>query len=85
MSCCGRNRVSAGRLGGSVQQNSPLLPRMPVNDTRVFEYVGTSTMTVVGPVTRTRYYFPTTGVRVPVDTRDAGYMSAVPNLRHVRD
>jgi hypothetical protein len=46
-----------------------------------FEYVGTTGLTVVGPVTRKRYRFESHGSRVAIDPRDAPSMAAVPHLR----
>lgn len=47
----------------------------------MFEYVGTTALTVYGPLTGVRYRFDQPGVRLTVDGRDATALSAVPNLR----
>ena len=49
-----------------------------------FEYVGTTGITVLGPITRTRYNFSAPGAQVEVDQRDAAYFAGVPNLRRKR-
>ena len=46
-----------------------------------FEYVGTTGLTVVGPVTGRRYRFEGHRARVAIDLRDAPSMAAVPHLR----
>jgi hypothetical protein len=49
----------------------------------VFEYVGRTGLTVVGPVSGRRYRFEATGARVAVDTADMPSLTAVPQLRLV--
>jgi hypothetical protein len=48
-----------------------------------FQYVGTTTATVVGAATRRRYEFTGRGAIVAADPRDAPAMAAVPFLTHV--
>jgi hypothetical protein len=48
-----------------------------------FEYVGASTLRVVGPVTRREYWFSRPGARAAVDARDAAAVTAVPRLVRV--
>jgi hypothetical protein len=45
--------------------------------------VGTTGLTVLGPVTRKRYRFEGHGSRVSVDPRDVPSMAAVPHLRRI--
>lgn len=52
-----------------------------VYDRVIFEYVGDTGMTVVGPVTGKRYRFDRPGARVEVDLRDRRPLTAVPRLR----
>ncbi len=69
MACCGGRRVGpvATAPAGSV----------------TFEYVGRSTLWVVGAVTRRNYWFGQAGARVAVDARDAVSMAGVPHVvRH---
>jgi hypothetical protein len=49
----------------------------------VFEYAGRSRLTVIGPVTHTRYEFVGFGARVQVDGRDSISVATVPALRRV--
>lgn len=49
-----------------------------------FEYVGSTGMTAVGPVTRRRYRFTSHGAIVAVDERDAPSMAGVPNVRRAK-
>jgi hypothetical protein len=48
-----------------------------------FEYVGSTALTTVGPVTGQRYRFERPRARVAVDARDANAIAAVPNLRPI--
>jgi hypothetical protein len=50
----------------------------------VFEYVGKTGMTVVGPSTGNRYRFDRAGARAVIDPRDHAAVAAVPHLRQVR-
>lgn len=52
-----------------------------VYDRVIFEYVGDTGMTVVGPVTGKRYRFDRPGARVEVDLRDRRPLTGVPRLR----
>lgn len=74
MSCCGKSRAQF-----SV---SPGVNRPPVK-TVLFEYTGTSRLTVIGPITRTRYDFSAYGARLNVDYRDSTLIAKVPALRRV--
>jgi hypothetical protein len=75
MSCCGKARVAyASSPGGGATPNTG-----PV----YFEYVGQTSMTVMGPITGGRYFFATTGARLRVDPRDRNGMLRVPNLREI--
>jgi hypothetical protein len=49
----------------------------------VFEYTGSTAMTVVGGVSRQRYRFDRPDARVVVDARDRPSVAAVPHLRQV--
>jgi hypothetical protein len=83
MSCCGRQGAQFQGTGqvpprGTGRQRQGL-PRPEVR----FEYVGTTGLTVKGPVTGKRYRFDNPGSRLLVDPRDAPSMAAVPHLRRV--
>ena len=77
MSCCGSQRAQFSRMD---QSHPPAEDRL---QTPRFEYMGTTGMTVVGPVTGRRYRFQGHGSRIPIDPRDAAAMVAVPHLRRV--
>ncbi len=49
----------------------------------IFQYLGTTAVSVIGPVTRRLYRFDRPQARVAVDARDASSIAAVPNLRRV--
>lgn len=77
MSCCGQARAKAmmeakQRLAQPVQPHSVF-----------FEYIGQTSLSVIGPATRTTYRFAAPGVRVPVDFRDATAFGAIRVLRRV--
>ena len=56
----------------------------PAPSTHVaYEYVGTTAMTVVGPITHRRYRFERSGAVLEIDRRDAPLISTVPNMRAV--
>ncbi len=65
MACCGSRRAAA-----------VMEPRAAVT----FEYVGRSTLRVVGPATQRHYWFGQPGARVVVDARDAEAVAGVPHL-----
>ena len=65
MACCGGRRAAVA-----------LAPTVPVT----FDYVGRSTLRVVGPATQRNYWFAQPGARVMVDARDAGAVAGVPHL-----
>jgi hypothetical protein len=46
-----------------------------------FQYLGTSNMTVQGPITKRLYRFAQHGAVVTVDVRDAPSLARVPQLR----
>lgn len=68
MACCGGRRAAAAA------------PVVPVT----FEYVGRSTLRVVGAVTGRNYWFSQSGARVAVDGRDASSVDGVPHLVRLR-
>jgi hypothetical protein len=68
MGCCGKNTTSAPKAS----------PRYPS-----FQYIGTSGLTVQGPVSLRQYRFAAPGATVAVDGRDAPSLELVPLLRRV--
>ena len=49
-----------------------------------YEYIGEKQLVALGPVTGKPYRFDAPGHVLPVDLRDAGALSAVPNLRRLQ-
>ena len=47
----------------------------------LFEYVGATALTVIGPVSGRRYRFERTGARLTADPRDGNALQTVPFLR----
>lgn len=75
MSCCGSRRAqSFTTRPADVRQDRPAVR---------FEYLGSTGLTAVGPVTGKRYRFDRPGSRVLVDPRDAPALAAVPHLRRI--
>jgi hypothetical protein len=74
MSCCGKGR-------SQLKATSNQMARRPT--TVVFEHVGRTRVSVVGPATRTSYGFDRPGARVLVDSRDRASLSTIPLLRQV--
>jgi hypothetical protein len=86
MSCCGRKRAefsSGARAEVDARQYGPLLPRVLGPQPVIFEYVGTTDLAALGPVTQRLYRFDRPRARVAVDSRDAPSIAAVPKLRRV--
>ena len=77
MSCCGKTRMQAGRNDSSAE-GAP-----PPAKTVLFEYVGRTALTIIGPVTRTSYRFDSPGARATVDSRDRNSLNLVPVLKQV--
>jgi hypothetical protein len=80
MSCCNKSRAQF-----SARTQFPASAAITVQQvgTVVFEYTGRSRLTVIGPVTRTRYDFVGHGARLQVDRRDSNSIATVPMLRRV--
>jgi len=74
MSCCGKGR---SRFSATSNQTAARAT------TVVFEYVGKTRVSVIGPATRTSYRFDRPGARVLVDGRDRASLSTIPLLRQV--
>jgi len=75
MSCCGnaRARVTSSTVPASSTRLATVL----------FEYVGQTRLSVLGPATRTTYRFDRPGARVLVDGRDRLSLASMPVLRAV--
>jgi hypothetical protein len=63
----------------------PPAPARPLThaarDRPLFEYVGATALTVIGPASGQRYRFDRPGARLAVDPRDGLALQAVPLLR----
>lgn len=87
MPCCGKGRAELNQAWGAATTTEPPAGEVyasPSGATVEFEYVGTTGLTAVGPITGRRYRFDGPGARVAVDARDAPSLMAVPRLRRVR-
>ncbi len=88
MSCCGGKRRAY--FGGQPVQQAPESSGGVTGAREVphagilFQYVGRTGMTVIGPITGRRYRFERGGAPVEVDARDSPGLFAVPNLERVR-
>ncbi len=78
--CCGRKSGRSRPSNGTTRYSSPGRQRAPV----YFQYVGRTSLTVLGPITGIRYRFGEPRAVVPVDPWDGPSLAAVPNLRRVR-
>jgi hypothetical protein len=83
MSCCGKSstmnvRGVSSPTGGS-RPTSTHLSRVAH-----FRCIGPSTVVAVGPVTGRMYRFPSSGMTVQVDSRDAMSLSRVRHIEAVR-
>ena len=75
-----RAGVRTGPPNDTARLSGPLV--LPTTYDRVmFEYVGNTGMTVVGPATGKRYRFDRPGARLEVDLRDRRALAGVPHLR----
>jgi hypothetical protein len=91
MSCCGKSRVQpfilpniATKLPGSITRPSgSIAARTGTGGSSTFQYIGKTRLTVIGPVTRRRYDFDRSGVRVSVDPLDGNSLATVPTLKRV--
>lgn len=81
--CCGRNH-------NRLQYNAPtrLAPTsrpasVGIQSGSLFQYLGRTALTVVGPISGARYRFERTGSQLRVDPRDRAALLRVPALRPV--
>jgi hypothetical protein len=91
MGCCNGKRalwsdgLKSSSAAGQTQQFLSSGRETLMTRTVGFEYVGSTALSLLGPITRTHYRFTHTGAQVEVDHRDAPYLTGVPNLRRVRN
>jgi hypothetical protein len=55
----------------------------PKPETAAFEYIGQTSLSVIGTITRATYRFPVPGSRISVDPRDAADFTCIRVLRRV--
>ncbi len=81
MSCCGNGR----RVLAQDPQADPGTVRVDraIYNTALFQYTGSTRLTVVGLGTKTVYQFNGRGSRVVVNGRDVASLAAVPMLVRV--
>lgn len=81
IACCGQRRALASGNGRAVEANrSP----GPIPRAALYEYTGTTGMTVLGPVSGLKYRFGQPGAKVQIDSRDVFAMAGLPNLRRLQ-
>ena len=89
MSCCGKSRAQFTRASSQPAPVKPAAINLPAPvavqqvGAITFEYTGRTRLTVIGPVTRTRYDFVGHGARLQVDRRDSNAIAGVNGLRRV--
>ncbi len=80
MSCCGKFRQTyAGPPEAPKGDRHAARPRPRTSV--IFEYIGQTSLTVIGPVSGRRYRFDGPGARVAVVPSDGAGMARVPLLR----
>lgn len=90
MSCCGNKRAQFYRATlerpayDHAQATMPAQVRPAAPMPVLFEYLGASGVSAIGPVTRRLYRFDGPRSRVAIDARDAPSIARVPSLRRVR-
>ena len=77
--CCGQGRSRVATNGKMVPVRKP----MPASSSALYEYTGTTGLTVIGPISGARYRFDRPGARVHIDGRDVASMRGLPNLRRL--
>ena len=62
-------------------RRSDFKPALPAHPAVVFEYIGKTALTAIGPVSGRHYRFGRPGAILEVDPLDSASLAAVPNLR----
>jgi len=85
--CCGNQRQQisneSSRASAPIAPTPAAVPPAAPRQARaatVFEYRGSTALTVVSPLTRKAYRFDRPGARLPADPRDTPWLSFVPQL-----
>lgn len=81
MSCCGQK--TPDRSPRPAPRATSPAPSPPQHHAAIFQYVGRTGLTVVGPVSGTTYRFPGPGSKERVDLRDRAGLLQLPVLREV--
>ena len=55
----------------------------PVSHAVLYEYTGSTGMTVAGPISGQKYRFGSPGSKLQIDPRDAPSLAGLPNLRRL--
>ena len=76
MSCCGKARMQAGIQ--VTRQDAVATP-----GTVIFEYIGRTALSAVGPASGLQYHFAQPGTRLTVDGRDRDSLDLLPMLKQV--
>ena len=92
MSCCGHRPLRPDGAGGGTVHGSPAMAAGTAHADNSgarashpeFRYIGTSSLTVTGPVTGRSYRFAAPGARLEVNRHDAASLLYVPSLQPVR-
>ena len=80
MACCGQVRAGVSASGGVPRVNRPIRPSARG---ALYEYTGSTGMTVHGPASGLTYRFGQPGAKVQIDARDAASLVGLPNLRRL--
>ena len=80
MACCGQMRAAAA-AGGRVVGASRTA--RPVAHAVLYQYTGSTGMTVAGPISGRKYRFGAPGSKLQIDPRDALSLAGLPHLRRV--
>jgi hypothetical protein len=84
MSCCGSPRPAFDARPLAPGALPPAGAALAAPGQPLFQYHGSSTLVVTGPVTGRRYHFAAPGAQLRVDRHDAASLLHVPVLRPVR-
>lgn len=83
MSCCGKSSGPA-RQPNSFRTTAFVRASNAAPLKAYFRCTGPSAITAIGAVSGNAYRFPSSGLVVPIDIRDAASISRVPHLQAVR-
>jgi hypothetical protein len=81
--CCGRNRKGPQYNAPHRVTTAPAPASAGAQFGSMFRYLGRTALTVVGPITGTRYRFDQPGSQQRVDLRDSPALLRVPVLKSV--